>query len=117
MNTNDQTKMPTVMQQALQRAGIAAALIAIGISAASAQMAPIQPAPAPAAPTAPVAQAAGQYDATFKRVDANGDGAFSKVELEKADAKLSADFAKYDSNRHGRLSTAEFDAMMKAMKG
>ena len=65
----------------------------------------------------PIAQAAGEYDATFKRVDADGDAAISKVELEKADAKLSADFAKYDSNRHGRLSTAEFDAMMKAMKG
>ncbi len=124
MKINDQVKMSTpqpvmasTLQAFLRRAGIAAAATALGVGTVSAQMAPTQPAPAPA-PVAPVAQAAGSpNEAAFKRVDADGDGYISKAELEKADANLGKDFAKYDLDKDGRLSMTEFDAMMKSMKG
>lgn len=113
MKMNDQPQSRAVTKRVLHGAGVAAVSIAMSVGTASAQMTPTQPAPAPGAP---VAQTVSQYDATFKRVDADGDGFISKAELEKADAKLSADFAKYDTDGDGRLSPAEFDAMMKAIK-
>jgi hypothetical protein len=120
MNTNDQTHMHAITQDALRRAGIAAVVVAMGVGTASAQMAPAQPAPVvtPTAPAAaPTNRAAGAYDATFKRIDADGDGFISKAELENADAKLGPDFQKYDTDGDGKLSAVEFETMMKAMRG
>ena len=121
MSTNDQTKTPSMMQRTLRTAAMAAASVALGITAASAQMAPTQPKPAPAAvippAAAPAGRAASQYETVFKRIDGNNDGAITKSELEKADGKLGADFQKYDTDGDGKLSMPEFEAMMKSMQG
>ena len=124
MSTNDQTKTPSMMQHTLRTAAIAAASVALGITAASAQMAPAQPKPAPVAVTPPAApsaattgRAASQYETVFKRIDGNSDGSITKSELEKADGKLGANFQKYDTDADGKLSMPEFEAMMKSMQG
>lgn len=124
MNTNDQTHTPSMMQHTLRTAAIAAASVALGITAASAQMAPTQPKPAPAVVTPPAAttaapggRAASQYETVFKRIDADNDGSITKSELGKADGKLGADFQKYDTDGDGKLSMPEFEAMMKSMQG
>ena len=124
MNTNDQTKTPSMMEHTLRTAAIAAASVALGITAASAQMAPTLPKPALAAVTppaataaAPAGRAASQYETIFKRIDGNNDGSITKSELEKADGKLGADFQKYDTDGDGKLSMPEFEAMMKSMQG
>ena len=124
MSTNDQTKTPSMMQHTLRTAAIAAASVALGITAASAQTTPTQPAPPPAAVTppatpaaAPARRAASQYETVFKRIDGNNDGSITKSELEKADGKLGADFQKYDTDGDGKLSMPEFEAMMKSMQG
>jgi Ca2+-binding EF-hand superfamily protein len=61
-----------------------------------------------------------QIDATFKMIDANGDGWFSKAELAAAELKmrqqraaamrtrLDGEFTKLDTNRDGQLSRTEF---------
>lgn len=123
MNLNDQSNasalMP-IMRDAMRRAGIAAATAALGVGTASAQMTPTQPTPPPAVPTvpaAPAAQSASPNEGLFKRVDIDGDGFISKVEMEKADANLAKDFDRFDFDRDGRLSMSEFDAMMRAMRG
>ena len=116
MTLNDQSNASTlmpIMREAMRRAGIAAATAAMGVGTASAQMTPTQPAPMPAATKAP---AAGGNDATFKRADADGDGFISKSELEKADAILARTFNKYDADKDGKLSTVEFDAMIKGVR-
>ena len=124
MKINDQVisaSVPPVVRSGLRRAVLSATLAALGIAAASGQMTPpIQPAPAPAVPAAPAmpaAQSANPNEAVFKRIDTDGDGYISKVELQKADANLAKDFEKFDADKDGRLSMTEFDAMMKAMRG
>ncbi len=122
MNTNDQTQMPSIMQNTLRHAVIAVASVVLSAGAASAQMTPSQPAPVltPASPAtavaAPMSRSASLQEVTFRRIDADNDGFISKAELEKADAKLAQDFQKYDTDGDGKLSMAEFDAMMKAMR-
>jgi hypothetical protein len=121
MKINDQ-KIPTsilpVGHSRPSRTTLAATIAVLGIAAASAQMTPpTQPAPAPVVPAMPAAQTANPNEAVFKRVDSDGDGYISKVELQKADANLGKDFEKFDADKDGRLSMTEFDAMMKAMKG
>lgn len=64
----------------------------------------------------PAAQPASANDAVFKRVDTDRDGFISKAELGSADANLARDFEKYDSDKDGKLSVLEFDAMMKALR-
>lgn len=116
--------LPTVTskQPTLRVTAIAAATAALAMATASAQMTPTQPAPAPATPAmpprpaTPATQPAGANDAVFKRVDADRDGFISKAELGNADANLARDFDKYDSDKDGRLSVIEFDAMMKALR-
>lgn len=119
MYTNDQTKMPSLMQNMWRHAAVAAASIVLGVGAAGAQMTPNQPAPAltPATPAAaPMTRSASQQEVTFKRIDLDGDGFISKAELDKADPKLGQDFQKYDTDGDGKLSMVEFDVMMKAMR-
>jgi hypothetical protein len=118
MYTNDQTKMTSLMQRTLRHAAVVAAALVVGAGAASAQMTPTQPVLTPATPAAaPTSRSASQQEATFKRIELNGDGFISKAELEKADPKLGQDFQKYDTDGDGKLSMPEFDAMMAAMKG
>lgn len=121
MNANDQTTHVNRPNQPLNRtlrAGLSSivgtfALVAVGAMAET-------PAAPPQAPTPPAAAvqppAASGVETLFKRVDSDGDGFISKSEMEKADPKLSADFDKYDLNKDGKLSLAEFDAMMKALR-
>lgn len=102
-------------RKALVTAGACALTFALGIGVSAAQMTPAQPAPAPTAPTAQ--PTSGPNDIMFKRIDSDGDGYLSKSELTKADANLARDFDKYDTDKDGKLSMPEFEAMLKMIRG
>ena len=105
-----------------------AAAVALGAAPALATAvaaAPAKPAAQPARPSAQSLTKAAltqQLDATFKAVDANGDGTLTSQEIGAAELKvlqqragmvrtrLNAEFTKLDTNKDGQLSKTEFMA-------
>jgi Ca2+-binding EF-hand superfamily protein len=105
-----------------------AAAVALGSAPALATAVAAAPAKPAAQPARPAAQSltraalTKQLDATFKAVDANGDGTLTSQEIGAAELKvlqqragmvrtrLNAEFTKLDTNKDGILSKAEFMA-------
>jgi Ca2+-binding EF-hand superfamily protein len=105
-----------------------AAAVALGSAPALATAVAAAPAKPAAQPARPAAQSltraalTKQLDATFKAVDANGDGTLTSQEIGAAELKvlqqragmvrtrLNAEFTKLDTNKDGQLSKAEFMA-------
>ncbi len=111
--------MQKISKQTIARsvatATVASAILMFG--AVHAQKADPMPPPTPGAKAPAAAPAGGQSnDALFKRIDTDADGSISKAELEKFDPEAAKSFDKYDGDKDTKLSSAEFDAMVKGMK-
>jgi hypothetical protein len=113
--------MQKISKQTIARsvatATVASAILMFG--SVHAQKADPMPPPTPGAAKAPAAAPAGgqSNDALFKRIDTDADGSISKAELEKFDPEAAKSFDKYDGDKDTKLSTSEFDAMVKGIKG
>lgn len=105
---------------------IAAALLAFGAAATSA-VAQDKPtavsgdtAAAPAAKKAGADQKRADWEAKFKKADADGSGGLSKAELEKTSAKqfsaIKKKFDAMDANKDGQITLAERYAHAEAAK-
>jgi len=119
------------MQTKLMLLAIPALLAGLGAGgAALAQDAATMPAPsaAPAAQTAPAAPAAKEahaakrqahkekrFDAYFKKLDKDGDGAISREEA-AADKRLAKNFDGIDANHDGKIQKSELQAHQEAMR-
>lgn len=60
------------------------------------------------------------WEAAFKKADTDGDGALSKAELDKTDAKafpaIKKHFDAMDANKDGKITPAERDGFAEASK-
>ncbi len=75
---------------------------------------------APTAKKADAKQKRADWEAAFKKADADGSGGLTKAELEKTDAKqfpaIKKNFDAMDANKDGQVTPAERDAFGKAAK-
>ncbi|TAG01417.1 MAG: EF-hand domain-containing protein [Betaproteobacteria bacterium] len=109
-------KEPRSRAQPLAAAALLAALLGLGAGSAYAQKSEPMPAAQPPATQSTAPTPGTSTETLFRRIDSDADGAISKAELEKFDPEAAKQFDKYDIDKDGKLTMAEFDAMLKGIR-
>jgi hypothetical protein len=109
-------KAPQSSARSRAAATFLAALLGVGAGSAYAQKPEPMPAAQPPAMQSPAPTPGTSTETLFRRVDSDADGTISRTELEKFDAEAAKQFDKYDTDKDGKLTMAEFDAMLKGIR-